>query len=263
MLYILTGSIQIGKTRWLKALVDEMEAMGRPVYGVVAPGDWRPCEEGGFEKYGIFNELLPGHRRLLFAMRADLANECGELPSGIRAAYERRLESEREGKDVRGLPPEMVAIIAKKHEAGGEGKVGGQAPGSSKKLAGWLFDEDVLGEVNAHFERLAGMAAAEEAPVEPTATSEATEACNTCADGMESPRGFFVVDELGWMELLKGGGLTEAVRLLDQGPNTLWPDALVVVREDLLPYARDRFAAAWGEPCVISPNDEAKAELLA
>ena len=83
MLFVLTGNIQTGKTRWLELAIDNMEANGIAVYGVLAPGIWidhrdkaiRPetCDANGFEKIGIDNILLPSGERITFARRADLA----------------------------------------------------------------------------------------------------------------------------------------------------------------------------------------------
>ena len=73
VLYILTGDVQIGKTRWLQALVRDLEARGAVCDGVIAPGVWREDEAGGFDKLGIDNELLPTHEVVHFARRDDLA----------------------------------------------------------------------------------------------------------------------------------------------------------------------------------------------
>ncbi len=73
VLYILTGDVQIGKTRWLQALVSDLEARGAVCDGVIAPGVWREDEAGGFDKLGIDNELLPTHEVVHFARRDDLA----------------------------------------------------------------------------------------------------------------------------------------------------------------------------------------------
>ena len=79
MLLVLTGDIQIGKTRWLQASVDRLEAAGVGCEGVVAPGVWRPqaAPEGGYEKLGIDNLLLPEHELVPFARREDLARAEG------------------------------------------------------------------------------------------------------------------------------------------------------------------------------------------
>ena len=81
MLFILTGKIQTGKTRWLQRFVEEVEREGGRCDGVIAPGDWRRVGEGEsgptYEKFGIFNEMLPGHERVVFAVRRDLVGEGG------------------------------------------------------------------------------------------------------------------------------------------------------------------------------------------
>lgn len=86
MLYILTGDIQIGKTRWLQATVSELARAGVPVAGVLAPGVWRPnpgCPNG-LEKVGIDNVLLPGGERVAFARRRDLAPDAaGAVNTGM------------------------------------------------------------------------------------------------------------------------------------------------------------------------------------
>ena len=75
MLYILTGEIQTGKTRWLQGLIDELTQEGVPLEGVLAPGVWRPnpAKPNGFEKLGIDNVMLPGGETVAFARRRDLA----------------------------------------------------------------------------------------------------------------------------------------------------------------------------------------------
>ena len=73
VLYILTGDMQIGKTRWLQALVRNLEARGAVCDGVIAPDVWREDEASGFDKLGIDNELLPTHEVVHFARRDDLA----------------------------------------------------------------------------------------------------------------------------------------------------------------------------------------------
>lgn len=82
MLYLLTGEIQTGKTRWLERVVAELAGEGIPVAGVLAPGVWRACADGSFEKLGIDNLLLPGGERVHLARRRDLACEAGLLEPG-------------------------------------------------------------------------------------------------------------------------------------------------------------------------------------
>lgn len=77
MLFVLTGAIQTGKTRWLQRTIRELENRGVLSYGVVAPGTWIAHDEGqgiSYEKTGIDNELLPGHAIVPFARRNDLVD---------------------------------------------------------------------------------------------------------------------------------------------------------------------------------------------
>ena len=63
MLFLLTGDVQIGKTRWLESLCASLQAAGTCVAGVVAPGQWVPRPEGqpggkhGFDGAGRFEKL--------------------------------------------------------------------------------------------------------------------------------------------------------------------------------------------------------------
>lgn len=93
MLFLLTGEVQIGKTRWLESLVTELGAFGVPCAGVLAPGQWVPsmgprADANGFEKLGIDNVLLPGGERIPFARRGDLARPT--VPSTKRARRRRQ-----------------------------------------------------------------------------------------------------------------------------------------------------------------------------
>ena len=89
MLFILTGDIQIGKTRWLESTCQKLAADGIPCAGVVAPGVWVPSDRGdanGFEKLGIDNLLLPQGERISFARRHDLAQAEGTLDPNSQSA---------------------------------------------------------------------------------------------------------------------------------------------------------------------------------
>lgn len=117
VLFVLTGKIQIGKTRWIERLIRDLDDAGIPAYGVVAPGMWRSPRasaspqggSGALEKVGINNVLLPERQRVTFALRRDVAVRCGALdPQG---------QAERAG-------------------------------------LGWSIDDGALARVNAHFSRL-------------------------------------------------------------------------------------------------------------
>lgn len=91
MLFLLTGEVQIGKTRWLESLVAELAERGVPCAGVLAPGQWVPstgphADANGFEKLGIDNVLLPGGERVPFARRGDLARADGTFDEESQAA---------------------------------------------------------------------------------------------------------------------------------------------------------------------------------
>ena len=95
MLYILTGEIQTGKTRWLQVLIDKLAEKGVPLEGVLAPGVWRPnpTKPNGFEKLGIDNVMLPGGEVVPFARRRDLASgetskmELQGMPADMKLAW--------------------------------------------------------------------------------------------------------------------------------------------------------------------------------
>ena len=102
---------------------------------------------------------------------------------------------------------------------------------------GWDFDEAALARVNAH---LIGLAAAGEKDARP---------------------GLLVIDEIGPLELRRGGGLTAALELLDAGPAPAWPHALVVVRATLAEEVAERMSPTWGSVEPFRP-DEAGARRL-
>ena len=128
MLFLLTGDVQIGKTRWLENLCASLQAAGTCVAGVVAPGQWAPRPEGQpggkhgfdgtgrFEKLGIDNVLLPQGTRIEFARRRDLAAKSKAFTEGTQA--------------------------------------------KAAKL-GWAISDTAIAQVNAHFAALAKQAANE------------------------------------------------------------------------------------------------------
>lgn len=107
---------------------------------------------------------------------------------------------------------------------------------SARAGLGWIFPDSALDAVNAH--------------------------CASLEDrGIEG--GFLVLDELGPLELERGGGLVEAVRLVDAGPTEAFPHVLAVVRESLIPAAQARFDDAWaGAVRVILPQDYSENEII-
>lgn len=103
----------------------------------------------------------------------------------------------------------------------------------------WSFDAGALARVDGYFAEL-----------------------DSHADDAPGAPGLLVVDELGPLELKRGEGLAHAVRLLERGPAPAWPHAVVVVRPALVPLAKERFQAAWGDLEPIVPGDDARELVL-
>ncbi len=225
MLFILTGDIQIGKTRWLLELTRELTRDGVVCAGVVAPGIWVPSENGdenGFEKLGIENVLLPQNERIPFATRRDLALADGTLDPSSQSA---RMKLGWEISDA--AITQVNAHFDDLAKAAGGGKAPEAEAADGKAVAG---ADGARG----------------------TATPGTVGPCAAHSGCL------LVVDELGRLELLRGQGLTSALALLDAGPAPAFPHALIVVREMLIAQARERFANVWGNPVAIGPDDNAR-----
>lgn len=232
MLFLLTGEVQIGKTRWLESLVAELNARGVPRAGVLAPGQWVPstgerADANGFEKLGIDNVLLPGGERIPFARRRDLARAEGTFDEESQAA---------------------------------------------KAELAWYIDDTAIARVNAHFDELAARASAP-SPVDAEPHSRRSVFASSCHPGrstegaeakdLSAAPGLLIVDELGRLEIWRGGGLTSAMALLAQGPTPAFPHALVVVRDYLLDDAEALLAPAWPDHRRISPDNAGREAVLA
>ena len=209
MLFLLTGEVQIGKTRWLEGLVADLAERGVPCVGVLAPGQWvasagERADGNGYEKLGIDNVLLPGGERVPFARRGDLARADGTFDEDSQAAR--------------------------------------------AELA-WHISDVAIEHVNAHFRKLRSLVRAE-------AVSESE------APRRSSQPGLLVVDELGRLEIWRGGGLAEAVALLGEGPTVAFPHALVVVRDYLAADAEALLAEAWPDRMRIAPDKEGQVAVL-
>ena len=197
MLFLLTGDVQIGKTRWLERLLADLQRKGVTPYGVLAPGVWVPSDAPeanaqGFEKLGIDNVLLPQNERLRFANRIDLAKRDGTYDENAQA-----------------------------------GRMG----------LGWHISDEAIEHVNAHLASI------------PKLFDE------------EKGQGLLVIDELGRLELHKGEGLVEAMRLLDEGPRPGLDNAVLIVRETLVDEAEARYAEAWDGACRIAPDGQGRARI--
>lgn len=273
MLFLLTGDVQIGKTRWLEDLCASLQAAGTCVAGVVAPGQWVPRPEGQpggkhgfdgagrFEKLGIDNVLLPQGERIEFARRRDLAAKGKAFAEGTQA------KAAKLGWAISDTAIAQVnahfAMLAKQAsiapaDSGAEDPTTTQAEVDTP--AATPLDNDVCSPVAAE-------TAAKTSPLAQTSTGESTAAkaegnvlaaAPAANETRLAPHAMLVVDELDRLELLRSCGLTNALAILDAGPTPQFPHAIAVVRETLLDEARRRFEPRWGKATVIGPDDAAR-----
>lgn len=126
---------------------------------------------------------------------------------------------------------ETIPFASRRDLAVLDGTIDAESQSARARLH-WEISRDALAHVNAHFEQLG-----HEAGVRKAATS------------------LLVVDELGRLELLRGEGLACALALLELGPTPAYPDAIVVVRETLLPQAHELLDGPWnGDVREIAPG---------
>lgn len=277
MLFLLTGDVQIGKTRWLESLCASLQAAGTCVAGVVAPGQWVPRPEGQpggkhgfdgagrFEKLGIDNVLLPQGERIEFTRRRDLAAGGKAFAEGAQA------KAAKLGWAISDTAIAQVnshfAMLAKQAgiapaDSGADDPTTAQAEVDTPAAA--PLDNGVCPPVAAE-------TAAKTSPLAQTSTGESTAAkaegnvlaaAPAANETRLAPHAMLVVDELGRLELLRSCGLTNALAILDAGPTPQFPHAIAVVRETLLDEARRRFEPRWGEPIAIGPDDAASELVL-
>jgi hypothetical protein len=208
MLFILSGDVQIGKTRWLESLTDELLSQSVPVAGVLSPGDWRE------------NELQ------------------GDGP----VIGDDGIERYKLGINVRFLPQGTTIPFARWH--GCSDSSTGCTQSRSAHLS-WDIDDQAIERVNAFFDSL-----------ESSVTDDNYQ--DMIMASTPKKQGLLVVDELGQLELMRNGGYVSAMHMLEKGPNTCFPHALIVVRSWLLDSAREHFKSAWPDCCVIAPDDDAR-----
>ena len=281
MLFLLTGDVQIGKTRWLEDLCASLQAAGTCVAGVVAPGQWVPRPKGQpggkhgfdgagrFEKLGIDNVLLPQGKRIEFARRRDLAARGKAFEEGTQA------KAAKLGWAISDTAIAQVnahfATLAKQAsitpaDSGADDPTTAQAEVDTPAAA--PLDNGVCPPV-------AAATAAKPSPLaqinsdEPTVAATAAKAegnvlaaAPAANETKLAPHAMLVVDELGRLELLRSCGLTNALAILDAGPTPQFPHAIAVVRETLLDEARRRFEPRWGKATAIGPANAARELVL-
>lgn len=127
---------------------------------------------------------------------------------------------------------ERISFARRADLAEREGLFNERAQSARAKL-GWHISDEAIARVNGHF------------------TSIAERARGNEPEGL----GLLVIDELGRLELERGQGLVEALRVLEAGPTQLYQHALIVVREALVPYLEGRFET-WGAPVFVDANSD-------
>lgn len=75
MLAIITGTRQVGKTRWLERFIESATQSGLRCVGLISPGVWIDAPHDELEKTGINARLLPEGEEFVCALRRDLASE--------------------------------------------------------------------------------------------------------------------------------------------------------------------------------------------
>jgi hypothetical protein len=231
MLFILSGDIQTGKTRWLQALVEELARESISCYGVLSPGIWREREtvtDAGqrvieYEKLGIETVFLPSMECLPFAERRDLTESTGGF-CGERAGWQ-----------------------------------------SVKARLGWVIPDKAIGAINRHFDAISKSCTACEArgasePDQPLKPSQPNPPNKPNPPNPpyqpNKPSGLLIVDELGRLELCEGTGFVSAIQLLKRGSTSLYKHALVVARTGLAQLARGCLSPYWDKTIIISPDKD-------
>ena len=263
MLFLLSSDVQSGKTRWLENLVSELGACGVQCAGVLAPGVWRELtdEELAHAQADAVAGVRVGEKGAPFDAPKTVAEG---LAAGQAVVVER---FEKLGIDNVLLPTgERIAFGRRADLAEAEGSYDVESQSSRAKL-GWTIFDEAIERVNEHFSQLsqetrAGGGAAVEGfeSGSGNADSDNWGSDNGGSDGNSashacSPR-LLVVDEIGRLELQRGGGLVEAMRLLQQGPSSAFPHALVVVRSWLAARAEEAYCPAWGPAVYVEPTAE-------
>lgn len=264
MLLILTGDIQIGKTRWLQNSIARLEAAGVVVEGVVAPGVWRTTAKGDApEAAGASSdphvlttqEPSTPEASQLSPLACDAVSTSAVWNPAPGVSFDKL------GIDNELLPShELIPFARREDLARAEGTFDANAQAAKEGLT-WHIDDSAIDRVNRHFDALQQYIDAEKARL----AEEAQRATETHdAAGASRRRRLLVVDELGRLELLRGQGLTSAMDLLAKGPQGYYDHAVVVARDlfGINNRTRDLFGDAWGGAQFVGPGDAAWKEWL-
>lgn len=242
MLLILTGNVQIGKTRWLQRCVSRLEEAGVACHGVLAPGTWKETDQG-LEKTGIDNLLLPSHKVVPFARRNDLAKRDGAFDPNSQAARA-NLRWHISDDAVARVNAHFARLRRANEHTISESRTRGRGERAASCAA---------------YGSLAPDRSREHGGSHPRRDVPAADGILMASSRAEEPHAVLFVDELGQLELLREEGLTEAMALLAQGPQGIYRHAVVVARDafGLPDRAANLFAEAWGGSREIGPTEEA------
>lgn len=246
MLFILTGDVQSGKTRWLVDLVAALEQQQVCCWGTLAPGIWiehpKPHskqrtvenansetaqEEVTREKIGIENVLLPHKEKLCFAKQRD------QLAAHPDKHFAATTESDH-AKLNWAISDTALQIVNEHFDS-----IAAQAfPLSENNIS------KSLGNSTASKDRQALKSEGGSFPISPKATPA------------QNMKGILIVDEIGRLEIEQNKGLSAAVSLIEKGSSLLYEHALIVVRKTLLAACRAQFSPYWEQTITLSSTEE-------
>ncbi len=210
----------------------------------------------------LMGDIQTGKTRWLQRLVEDLQGRgvpCyGILSPGVWRLHEETggiKEYEKLGIETVFLPSMRRALFAIRRDIAEKGSRVNDAWQSAKAGLGWIIPDATIAVINKHFDSIMALCDKE------TVLSQGDEKTDTPDPSPWQCKGLLIVDELGQLELIKGGGFTSAMRLLEKGSTPLYNHAIVVARSGLANLAQEYLSKSWGEVSRISHRDQAK-ELL-
>lgn len=138
------------------------------------------------------------------------------------------VQYEKLGIDSVLLPQKEKIAFAQRRDLAEQNQIEGATQSTQAQLR-WVIGDAAIERVNTHL---------------------------TCLDETNLNEVFFVVDELGWLEIGRNQGFTAALDLLDNGPTPMIQHALIVVRPELIGAAEERFSKAWPKIIEIDASEK-------
>ncbi len=153
-------------------------------------------------------------KRVIAAMQANEAALSGFISPAVFTGADQTFE--KVAIDCQLLPEGITLRFGWRDDQVGNGAGALYSPPVSAVRLRWQFDDEVMRLLN---DRLA------------------------CYDNEHPTPGLLIVDELGFLEFRGRGGVTQALRILDEG---CYQDAIAVMRPSLLDEAYQRWAPGAG-----------------